>query len=181
MKQFPYSYWPEVSLRPRVKSGARHIYELRSYHLKPGTMVEWGNFWARAIRLREYKNSEPYLGTFSQVGLWLIINRLGNWECVLFFRLVICIMWTTVCWIGKKPEILYGTKKAKSGAKLWATPCLWSGRCHPAWFIPWIIRPRNKKLTNYRVLKNTFIKLLMFCWHVLLFLAILGLFLFGHR
>ena len=28
-----------------------NIYELRSYHLKPGTMVEWGNYWAKAIRI----------------------------------------------------------------------------------------------------------------------------------
>ncbi len=41
---------------------------MRSYHLKPGTMVEWGNYWARAIRLRDHKASEAFMGLFSQVG-----------------------------------------------------------------------------------------------------------------
>ena len=45
-----------------------HIYELRSYHLKPGTMVEWGNYWSKAIKLRDYKNEEAYMGLFSQIG-----------------------------------------------------------------------------------------------------------------
>ena len=45
-----------------------HIYELRSYHLKPGTMVEWGNYWAKAIKLRDYQHSEAYMGLFSQIG-----------------------------------------------------------------------------------------------------------------
>ena len=31
-------------------------------------MVEWGNYWARAIKLRDYKNEEAYMGLFSQIG-----------------------------------------------------------------------------------------------------------------
>nr|ALS04656.1 protein nap [Pseudodiaptomus poplesia] len=58
-----FSFWPEVELR-----NGSNIYELRSYHLKPGTMVEWGNYWAKAIRLRDYKHTEGYIGMFSQVG-----------------------------------------------------------------------------------------------------------------
>ena len=58
-----FSFWPEIELRPK-----RHIYELRSYHLKPGTMIEWGNYWARAIQMRDYKNQEAFLGMFTQVG-----------------------------------------------------------------------------------------------------------------
>lgn len=58
-----FSFWPEVSLRQ-----PSHIYELRSYHLKPGTMVEWGNYWAKAIKLRDYQHTEAYMGLFSQIG-----------------------------------------------------------------------------------------------------------------
>jgi len=58
-----FSYWPEIQLR-----NGGNIYELRSYHLKPGTMVEWGNFWAKAIRMRDYKHKEAYVGMFSQIG-----------------------------------------------------------------------------------------------------------------
>ena len=44
------------------------MYELRSYHLKPGTMVEWSNYWAKAIKLRDYQHTEAYMGLFSQIG-----------------------------------------------------------------------------------------------------------------
>ena len=50
-----------------VREGS-HVYELRSYHLKPGTMVEWSNYWAKAIKLRDYQHTEAYMGLFSQIG-----------------------------------------------------------------------------------------------------------------
>lgn len=58
-----FSFWPDIELRK-----SPNVYELRSYHLKPGTMVEWGNYWAKAIRLRDYKHTEAYAGMFSQIG-----------------------------------------------------------------------------------------------------------------
>lgn len=57
-----FSYWP-VS-EPRK---GNNIYEMRSYRLKPGTMIEWGNNWARAINFRK-TNNECYAGFFSQIG-----------------------------------------------------------------------------------------------------------------
>jgi len=59
----PFSFWPKLELR-----NPSHIYELRSYHLKPGTMVEWGNYWSKAIKLRDYQHTEAYMGCFSQIG-----------------------------------------------------------------------------------------------------------------
>ncbi|XP_014665825.1 PREDICTED: protein NipSnap-like [Priapulus caudatus] len=35
-----FSFWPVPEPRPPT-----HIYEMRSYLLKPGTMIEWGNNW----------------------------------------------------------------------------------------------------------------------------------------
>lgn len=35
-----FSYWGEPAPRDTP-----HIYELRSYALKPGTLIEWGNSW----------------------------------------------------------------------------------------------------------------------------------------
>jgi len=35
-----FSFWNE----PVPRSGP-NIYELRSYQLRPGTMIEWGNYW----------------------------------------------------------------------------------------------------------------------------------------
>lgn len=57
-----FSFWPSIEL----KSGS-NLYEIRSYSLKPGTMIEWGNNWARAINYRR-SNDEPFAGFFSQVG-----------------------------------------------------------------------------------------------------------------
>lgn len=57
-----FSYWPNI--KPREDN---HIYEIRSYALKPGTMIEWGNNWARAINYRQ-NNDEAFAGFFSQIG-----------------------------------------------------------------------------------------------------------------
>ncbi|KAG9339609.1 hypothetical protein JZ751_023500 [Albula glossodonta] len=43
-----FSFWNE----PVPRSGP-NIYEMRTYRLKPGTMIEWGNHWARAIKYRQ--------------------------------------------------------------------------------------------------------------------------------
>ena len=69
-----FSYWP-VS-EPRGKS---HIYELRSYRLKPGTMIEWGNNWARAINFRK-TNNEAYAGFFSQIGRLYNVHHFWCYE-----------------------------------------------------------------------------------------------------
>lgn len=57
-----FSYWPQIK-----KRDPSNIYEIRSYALKPGTMIEWGNNWARAINYRK-NNDEPFAGFFSQIG-----------------------------------------------------------------------------------------------------------------
>lgn len=57
-----FSYWPQITSRD-----PSHVYEMRSYRLKPGTMIEWGNNWARAINFRQ-TNNEAFAGFFSQIG-----------------------------------------------------------------------------------------------------------------
>lgn len=57
-----FSYWPNISLRK-----GNNVYEIRSYSLKPGTMIEWGNNWARAVNFRR-NNNEAFAGFFSQIG-----------------------------------------------------------------------------------------------------------------
>jgi len=57
-----FSYWP-----PIVKREGPNKYEIRSYRLRPGTMIEWGNNWARAINYRR-NNDEAFAGYFSQIG-----------------------------------------------------------------------------------------------------------------
>nr|CAH8854533.1 unnamed protein product [Trichobilharzia regenti] len=68
----PFSFWP--SPKP-TKEGADNIYELRSYHLKPGTMIEWGNHWAHAIKVRS-KNDEAVAGLFSHIGDMHVVHHL---------------------------------------------------------------------------------------------------------
>jgi len=58
-----FSFWPAIE--PREGS---HIYELRSYTLKPGTMYEWGNCWARGLQHRKTEKNEPVAGFMSQIG-----------------------------------------------------------------------------------------------------------------
>ncbi|CAG5130003.1 unnamed protein product [Candidula unifasciata] len=57
-----FSFWPPIQPRP-----PSNIYELRSYTLKPGTMYEWGNCWAKGIKFRQ-TNNEPVAGFFTQIG-----------------------------------------------------------------------------------------------------------------
>ncbi|XP_033217781.1 protein NipSnap isoform X2 [Belonocnema kinseyi] len=57
-----FSYWPQI-----LKRDPSNKYEIRSYSLKPGTMIEWGNNWARAINHRR-SNDEAFAGFFSQIG-----------------------------------------------------------------------------------------------------------------
>merc|ERR1712106_349337 len=70
-----FNFWPEVALRE-----PNHIYELRSYHLKPGTMVEWGNYWAKAIKLRDYQHTEAYMGLFAQIGELYNVKHIWCYE-----------------------------------------------------------------------------------------------------
>uniref|UniRef100_A0A8D0XWW3 Nipsnap homolog 2 n=1 Tax=Sus scrofa TaxID=9823 RepID=A0A8D0XWW3_PIG len=65
-----FSFWNE----PVPRSGP-NIYELRSYQLRPGTMIEWGNYWARAIRFRQDGN-EAVGGFFSQIGELYMVHHL---------------------------------------------------------------------------------------------------------
>lgn len=59
---FQFSYWPT----PKMRTGSNK-YEFRSYRLAAGTMIEWGNNWAKGIHYRR-KNDEAFGGYFSQVG-----------------------------------------------------------------------------------------------------------------
>jgi len=69
-----FSFWP-----PPTPREAGHIYELRSYTLKPGTILEWGNHWARGIN---YRNEDECAaaGFFSQVGPLYNVNHLWAYK-----------------------------------------------------------------------------------------------------
>lgn len=52
--------------RPRADGQSNpSIYEMRSYWLKPGTLIEWGNLWHKGV---QYRPDAKVLGVFSQIG-----------------------------------------------------------------------------------------------------------------
>lgn len=69
-----FSYWPPITPR-----SGNNIYEIRSYSLKPGTMIEWGNNWARAINYRS-NNGEAFAGFFSQIGRLYNVHHIWCYE-----------------------------------------------------------------------------------------------------
>uniref|UniRef100_A0A5F8GTP3 Nipsnap homolog 1 n=1 Tax=Monodelphis domestica TaxID=13616 RepID=A0A5F8GTP3_MONDO len=69
-----FSFWNE----PLPREGP-NIYELRTYKLKPGTMIEWGNNWARAIKYRQ-ENQEAVGGFFSQIGELYVVHHLWAYK-----------------------------------------------------------------------------------------------------
>jgi len=70
----PFSYWRE----PQPKEPS-HIYDLRSYVLKPGTMIEWGNIWSKGITYRREYNQDVG-GFFSQVGQMYMVFHIWAYE-----------------------------------------------------------------------------------------------------
>ena len=69
-----FSFWGDV--QPRQ---GHNIYELRSYTLKPGTMIEWGNNWARGIQFRK-EGDEGVAGFFSHIGDLYQVHHFWGYE-----------------------------------------------------------------------------------------------------
>ncbi|OQV14373.1 Protein NipSnap [Hypsibius exemplaris] len=65
-----FSFWGDPE-----PSAQRRIYELRTYTLKPGTLIEWGNHWARAIHLRKSRE-DGVGGFFTQIGPLYIVHHI---------------------------------------------------------------------------------------------------------
>ncbi|XP_077995556.1 protein NipSnap homolog 2-like isoform X2 [Glandiceps talaboti] len=70
-----FSFWGE----PEPREHQNNIYEMRSYQLKPGTMIEWGNNWAKAIKLRN-ENQEAVRGLFTQIGQLYMVHHIFAYE-----------------------------------------------------------------------------------------------------
>ncbi|XP_022524158.1 protein NipSnap homolog 1 [Astyanax mexicanus] len=69
-----FSFWND----PVPRAGP-NIYELRTYRLQPGTMIEWGNHWARAIKYRQ-ENNEAVGGFFTQIGELYVVHHLWAYK-----------------------------------------------------------------------------------------------------
>ncbi|CAD6185717.1 unnamed protein product [Caenorhabditis auriculariae] len=65
-----FSYWREPEQRP-----PSHVYDMRSYVLQPGTMIEWANAWAKGISFRREANQDVG-GFFAQVGQLYVVYHI---------------------------------------------------------------------------------------------------------
>uniref|UniRef100_A0A7I4YBS7 NIPSNAP domain containing protein n=2 Tax=Haemonchus contortus TaxID=6289 RepID=A0A7I4YBS7_HAECO len=65
-----FSYWREPE-----KRAPTHVYDLRTYVLTPGSMIEWANAWAKGITYRRDANQDVG-GFFSQVGQLYIVYHI---------------------------------------------------------------------------------------------------------
>ncbi|CAI5444354.1 unnamed protein product [Caenorhabditis angaria] len=65
-----FSYWKEPENRP-----PSHVYDLRSYVLQPGTMIEWASAWAKGINYRREHNQDVG-GFFAQVGQLYVVYHI---------------------------------------------------------------------------------------------------------
>jgi len=75
-----FSYWPA----PTARTGS-NIYDVRSYRVRPGSMYDWGNYWARGIKCRKNVREDiPYAGFFTQLGSLHTIYHI--WYRYLSFR-----------------------------------------------------------------------------------------------
>ncbi|CAF3347572.1 unnamed protein product [Rotaria sp. Silwood1] len=66
--------------QPRPKSDDQtnpNIYEMRSYWLKPGTLIEWGNLWHKGV---QYRPDAKVLGVFSQIGELYNVHHMWSYK-----------------------------------------------------------------------------------------------------
>lgn len=71
---FEFSFWNSPEPRP-----GPNIYELRTYKLKSGTLIEWANNWARGIGNRQ-TNNEAVGGFFTEIGDLNVVHHLWAYE-----------------------------------------------------------------------------------------------------
>lgn len=57
-----FAFWPTAE--PQAKGG---VYELRTYHLQPGKLLEWEQHWRKGLEARR-RYTEPVGAWFSQIG-----------------------------------------------------------------------------------------------------------------
>ena len=50
---------------------------MRSYWLKPGTLIEWGNLWHQGV---QYRPDAKVLGVFSQIGELYNVHHMWSYK-----------------------------------------------------------------------------------------------------
>ncbi|CAG0884176.1 unnamed protein product [Darwinula stevensoni] len=87
-----FSFWPPITPRQ-----GHNLYEIRSYTLRPGSMIEWGNNWARGINFRR-SNEAPFAGFFSQVGVLYQVHHIWLYSSLLSRKETREVAWQQPGW-----------------------------------------------------------------------------------
>lgn len=66
-----FSFWDHP--KPQIHNA---FYEMRSYVLKPGTMIDWANGWSKGIKHRD----NAVAGFFSQIGQLYNVHHIWRYE-----------------------------------------------------------------------------------------------------
>jgi hypothetical protein len=63
---------------PRERT-EKHVYDLRTYHLKPGSMIEWANHWSTGIEVRKTHNQDV-AGMFTHIGELYTVHHIWAYK-----------------------------------------------------------------------------------------------------
>ena len=89
---FEFTFWPEI-----VPTNRGWIFELRTYHLKSGSLIEWGQAWRQGILYRG-SNEEAVHGWFAQIGQMHIVYHLWTYPDLVQRRETRQLAWNTPGW-----------------------------------------------------------------------------------
>ena len=89
---FEFTFWPEI-----VPTNRGWIFELRTYHLKSGSLIEWGQAWRQGILYRG-ANEEAVHGWFAQIGQMHIVYHLWTYPDLVQRRETRQLAWNTPGW-----------------------------------------------------------------------------------
>lgn len=70
----PFTFW-DIDMSPT--KNPKGLYELRSYTLRPGTLIEWGQQWEKGIK---YRKDEAIGGWFSQIGIMHQVHHMWAYK-----------------------------------------------------------------------------------------------------
>jgi len=75
----------------------KHVYELRSYKLKPGSMIEWANHWAKGIESRKSDN-QNVVGMFTHIGEINMVHHIWAYKSFQDRKRIRNNSWATSGW-----------------------------------------------------------------------------------
>ncbi|KAI6649800.1 Protein NipSnap-like protein 1-like [Oopsacas minuta] len=89
---YEFTFWPEI-----VPTNRGWIFEMRTYNLKSGSLIEWGQAWRQGIYYRG-SNNEAVHGWFAQIGQLHIVYHLWTYPDLVQRRETRQLAWNTPGW-----------------------------------------------------------------------------------